>query len=144
MTPDDLLRLSKQLQTDEGCKLYAYTDTLGFLTIGYGRLIDRRKGGQISLDEAAYLLQNDVSRVTRQLEQYAWYSGQDSVRQAALANMAFNLGTEGLLHFPHFLGYMLVKDYVSAIKELTDTPWHTQVGVRADRIINLIKTGAWS
>jgi lysozyme len=143
VSPDDLLRLSKQLQSDEGCKLYAYTDSLGFLTIGYGRLIDRRKGGSITLDEAMYLLQNDVAKVTKQLEQYAWYQGQDSVRQAALSNMAFNLGTEGLLHFPHFLGYMMTKDYASAVKELTDTPWHAQVGARADRIIQLIATGVW-
>jgi lysozyme len=141
MTPDDLLRLSKQLQSDEGCKLYAYTDTNGWLTIGYGRLIDRRKGGGITLDEATYLFQNDVSKRAKELEQYAWYTAQDSVRQAALLNMYFNTD---LLHFPHFLGYMLVKDYVSAVKELTDTPWHSQVGARADRIIKLIETGSWT
>jgi len=143
MTPDDQRRLTAQLETDEGCKLYAYADSLGYLTIGYGRLIDRKKGGQISQDEALYLLQNDIGKVSRQLEQYAWYSGQDSVRQAALANMCFNLGSDGLLHFPHFLGFMLSKDYPSAVKELVDTPWHSQVGVRADRIIKLIETGAW-
>lgn len=143
MAPEDHAHLLAQLQIDEGCKLYGYTDSLGYLTIGYGRLIDRRKGGQISQDEALYLLQNDIARVEKQLTQYAWFSAQDSVRQAALANMCFNLGLEGLLHFPHFLGYMLSKDYPNAAKELVDTPWHSQVGVRADRIIKLIQTGNW-
>lgn len=144
MTPEDQLKLTAQLKTDEGCKLYAYTDSLGFLTIGYGRLIDRRKGGQISLDEALYLLQNDIARVERELAPYAWFNAQDGVRQAALCDMSFNLGINGLLHFPHFLGFMQVNDYVHAVGELRNTPWHQQVGARADRIIKMIDTGAWA
>lgn len=144
MTPEDQIRLVAQLKVDEGCKLYAYTDTQSFLTIGFGRLIDRRKGGGITMDEALYLLQNDVGKVTKQLAAYAWYNDQDSVRQAALSDMVFNLGLDGLLHFPHFLGYMLKKDYANAISELIGTPWHSQVGVRADRIINMIEKGAWT
>jgi len=144
LTPEDQTRLLGQLKSDEGCRLYAYPDSLGYTTIGYGRLIDRKKGGQISQDEALYLLQNDIARVEKQLSQYAWFNGQDSVRQAALANMAFNLGAEGLLHFPHFLGFIYAKDYANAIKEIQNSHWHTQVGARADRIIRLIETGAWT
>lgn len=144
MMPEDQARLLAQLKTDEGFRPYAYADSLGYLTIGYGRLIDKRKGGQISQDEALYLLQNDVAAKETALLAYAWFNNQDSVRQAALTDMAFNLGLEGLLHFPNFLGYMLKQDYPSAIKELTDTPWHSQVGARADRIIQLISTGAWT
>lgn len=144
MTPDDQMRLLAQLKVDEGFRGYAYPDSNGWLTIGYGRLIDRRKGGSISQDESLYLLQNDIKAKGTQLMTYAWFNNQDGVRQAALTNMCFNLGLEGLLHFPHFLGYMLIKDYPKAVKELTGTPWHTQVGVRADRIIHLIETGAWT
>ncbi len=143
MTPEDQANLLAQLRVDEGCKLYAYADTLGFLTIGYGRLIDRKKGGQISQAEAEFLLGNDINRTEQELSQYAWFSAQDSVRQAAITNMAFNLGVAGLLHFPHFLGYMQVKDYSNAIKQIANTPWHQEAGVRADRIIKLIETGAW-
>ena len=144
MTPEDQIRLVAQLKVDEGCKLYAYPDSLGWTTIGYGRLIDRRKGGGITMDEALYLLQNDVSKVTKQLAAYAWYNDQDSVRQAALSDMTFNLGLDGLLHFPHFLGYMLKKAYANAVSELIGTPWQSQVGARADRIINMIEKGAWA
>lgn len=140
MTPEDQTRLLAQLKVDEGRKLYAYPDSNGWTTIGYGRLIDRRKGGGISEDEALYLLQNDIAKRAPILDQYAWYAGQDSVRQAALFNMYFNTD---LLHFPHFLGFMLVKDYADAVNEVKDTPWHSQVGERADRIIHMISTGAW-
>lgn len=143
MTPDDQTRLVTQLKADEGFKLYAYQDTLGYATIGYGRMIDRRKGGGITLGEAEYLLANDVAKVVTELTPYAWFSGQDSVRQAALANMGFNLGTAGLLHFPKFLTHMEAKEYPQAIACVINTPWHTQVGVRAERIIKLIETGTW-
>jgi GH24 family phage-related lysozyme (muramidase) len=144
VTPDDQSRLLAQLKVDEDCKLYAYADSEGWLTLGYGRLVDWRKGGQISLAEAEYLLNNDIARTEKELAAYAWFTSQDSVRQAALTDMAFNLGTVGLLHFPHFLGYMIAKDYANAVKELKDTPWHSQVGVRADRIIVMIEKGAWA
>lgn len=143
MTPEDQAKLLAQLKVDEGCKLYAYVDSLSYLSIGFGRMIDRRKGGGINLEEASYLLNNDISKVEQQLQSYAWYSQQDSVRQAALANMCFNLGIAGLLHFPKFLMHMGAKEYPEAIACVINTPWHSQVGVRADRIINLIEKGAW-
>lgn len=143
MTPQDQDRLLQQLKTDEGCVLRPYTDSLGFMTIGYGRMIDPLKGGKISADEAAYLLANDVKAVVAELTPFAWFHEQDSVRQAALGNMAFNLGLTGLLHFPRFLGSMQIKDYPGAVSELANTPWRRQVGARADRIIQLIETGAW-
>jgi len=140
MTPEDHAHLVAQLKIDEGCRLYVYPDSLGFLTIGYGRLVDRKKGGGISQDEAEYLLANDVRKRDVFLAQYAWYTAQDSVRQAALADMCFNTD---LLHFPHFLGHMLVKDYPAAVGDIKDTPWHQEVGVRGDRIIVMISTGVW-
>lgn len=143
MNLDDHTKLLAQLKVEEGFRLYAYADSQGYATIGYGRMVDRRRGGGITLGEAEFLLNNDVYKVIRELSPYAWYEAQDSVRQAALADMAFNLGIVGLLHFPHFLGFMLTKDYPSAIAQLVNTKWHTQVGARADRIIKLIETGAW-
>lgn len=140
MSPEDHAKLVAQLKVDEGCKLSAYPDTLGFITIGYGHLIDRRKGGGIKQSIAEYILADDVKDRDIELAKYAWYNAQDSVRQAALADMWFNTN---LLHFPHFLGYMQVKDYPNAIKQIIDTPWHHEVGARGDRIITLIATGSW-
>jgi len=143
VTNDDQIRLRAQLKSDEGCVLYAYPDSLGFTTVGYGRLLDHRKGGGISESEAEYLLDNDICKVGIALAPFAWFQAQDSVRQAALVNMAFNLGVPGLLHFPHFLGFMASKDYTQAVAELVDTPWHKEVGARADRIMALISSGSW-
>jgi lysozyme len=143
VTADDQARLVAQLKVDEGFRSSAYTDSLGFWTIGYGRLVDQRKNGGITPDEGAYLLRNDIAAVTERLVDYAWYRTQDSIRQAALTNMAYNLGVDGLLHFPHFLAAMQNKDYPKAVAELENSLWRKQVGARADRIIKQIGTGTW-
>lgn len=142
MNADSQAKLTHQLKTDEGLRLYAYDDSLGFATIGYGRLIDKRGGG-ISLDEAETLLVNDIHKVIAQLLPYVWYKAQDDVRQAALCNMTFNLGITGLLHFPKFLAHMALKEYSLAVTELQNTPWQHQVGARAERIMHMILSGAF-
>lgn len=144
MTPESVLRLANQLRPEEEFRASAYQDSLGYWTIGYGRLIDQRKGGRISEIEAEYLLANDIKDKLAELEPYAWYKIQDEVRQVALADMTFNLGISGLLHFPKFLMHMGLKEYPAAVAELVGTAWHSQVGARADRIIRMIETGAWT
>ena len=54
------------IKKHEGCVLHCYEDHLGYMTIGVGRLIDKKKGGGITEDEAEYLLKNDIKRVVIQ------------------------------------------------------------------------------
>lgn len=143
MLDQDKQKLVAQLKVDEGFVGHAYQDSLGYWTIGYGRLVDANKGGKITVDEGTYLLCNDVASKETELQAYDWYTSQDSVRQAALLNMAFNLGVPGLLKFPIFLGHMQAHEYELAAQALEPTKWHKQVGVRADRVIALIRTGQW-
>ena len=97
--------LTNQLRRDEGEVLHAYQDHLGFWTIGIGRLIDKRKGGGLTKDEAAYLLGNDIARFTTALRtRLPWFGRLDEARQGVLANMAFQMGVEGLLGFRNTLG----------------------------------------
>lgn len=139
--------LLEQLMQDEGFKSYAYQDTEGFLTIGYGRLIDRRRGGGISQDEGLYLLQNDIDARRKALAVYSWFASQDLIRQEALLNMSFQCGVDGLLHFPHFLAAMDKHDYPGAVAQITGTPWakiggkDDQDGTRAQRVESMIATG---
>lgn len=136
--------LAEQLVRDEGVVLHAYPDSLGFLTIGIGRLIDKRKNGGISLDEALYLLQNDIkAKTTALLAALPWASALDEARRGALLNLAFNLGVEGLLGFKNFLSLMEKGQYAEASRELLNSKWATQVGPRANRLSRQIATGEW-
>lgn len=135
-------KLFEELRRDEGCVLSEYKDTEGYSTIGVGRLIDRRRGGGISTEEAEYLLSNDVARVERDLDaQIPWWRQLDDARQRALANMTFNLGVTGLLRFQRMLDALNVHDYEAAAAEALDSHWARQVGQRAERIAAMIRYG---
>jgi lysozyme len=138
-------QLLNHLAVDEGCVLYAYPDSLGYLTIGFGRLIDKRRGGGITRAEALYLLENDVERHWRELvHRFPWVEGLDDVRQVAMCNLAFNLGINGLAQFRNTLAAIQRADWQAAVQGLRQSLWYRQVGKsRSDRILHMIGTGEY-
>lgn len=133
-----------QLRRDEGEILTAYPDHLGFLTIGVGRLIDKRKGGGISQAESAYLLSNDIERVTSQLNtRIPWINTLDPIRKAVLVNMAFQMGVDGLLGFKNTLEMVRKGDYSNAAAGMLNSLWAKQTPERALRLSNQMKFGKW-
>lgn len=137
-------KLARQLRRDEDEIPHAYTDSEGYLTIGVGRLIDKRKGGRLRDDEIDYLLRNDVAEVVAELDRrLPWTAGLDDARRGALLNMAFNLGVSGLLGFRITLALVERGDYALASVEMLDSKWAQQVKGRADRLSEQMKTGRW-
>lgn len=141
--PNDMA-LIRELERDEGRVLHAYQDSLGFWSLGIGRLIDKRKGGGISNEEADYLKLNDIARFKRDLDRVApWWRQADLVRQRAIQNIAFNLGADGLVKkWPNTVALMKAgrwKDAAAAIR--ANKVWIGQVGARAERIAKQIETG---
>lgn len=138
----DKQKLTKELRRDEGVVPFAYEDHLGNLTIGVGRLIDKRKGGGLSDAEIDFLLSNDIDRFEKQvIDALPWYSRLDDVRQRVLVNMAFNLGIAGLLGFKNTLAMVESGNYVGAAKGMLASKWATQVGERARRLARMMETG---
>lgn len=136
-----LADVTADLHRDEGEVLHAYTDSEGFLTIGIGRLIDQRKGGGITAEESAYLLQNDIRRFMAELDQrMPWWRSQDTVRRRAILNMAFQMGVGALVGTPTF-NLIRSGDYTMAADRLEGWKWARQTPARANRIIHMIRTG---
>src|SRR3972149_4362675 len=136
--------LTKQLRRDEGEVLYAYSDSLGYLSIGVGRLIDKRRGGGIPPEESAYLLSNDIDRKQAELLRRApWVANLDPVRFGALLAMAFQLGVDGLLGFSNTLAMLKDGDYPGAAAGMLQSRWAGQTPERAQRIAKQIVTGEW-
>lgn len=133
-----------QLIRDEGRVLSAYQDHLGFWTIGVGRLIDKRRGGGISQDEADYLLDNDIRKCRSQiLARWPWVESLDAVRQAVLVNMCFQLGINGLAGFTNTLKLMRKGDYAGASAGMLASQWARQTPARAQRLAAQMKEGVW-
>ena len=136
--------LKEQLIRDEGVVRHAYEDSLGFTTIGVGRLIDARRGGGLSDSEIGYLLSNDIEEKTAQvLAALPWASKLSETRRAVLINMAFQLGIGGLLKFKRALGSIEDGQYKEASMEMLDSLWAQQTPERAKRLAKQMETGEW-
>lgn len=163
----DKIRLMAQLEIDEGLRLYPYKCSGNRWTIGVGRNFEdnpltldeliflgikgrtfdtileelTRKG--ISRGDALYLLENDVDKVYNQLKkQFSWFESKSDVVQRVLCNVCFNLGLGGLLKFKKTLEFIRLGKYEEAADEMMDSIWSKQVGARADRLSNLLRTQA--
>ena len=132
---------SKQLiQKHEGLKLKPYTDTIGILTIGYGRNLQNG----ISQTEAEYLFENDYQDALQTaLSLYPRFVSLSKVRQAVLVNMAFNLGLSRLRGFVKFFAALEARDFRRASDEMLDSKWSGQVGVRAQQLAFMMTHDKW-
>lgn len=138
----DRKKLAADLRRDEGVVAHGYYDSLGYLTIGVGRLIDKRKGGKLSPDEIDLLLNNDIERKLPDLRAaLPWTSELNEVRQRALANMAFQLGVAGLLQFHTTLRLLKEGKFNEAAVQMLKSAWATQTPERAKRMAKMIDLG---
>ena len=127
--------LKKQLIRDEGDVPYAYQDSLGYLTIGVGFLIDKRKGGRLPDAVRDFWLDYEINKITAELEKrLPFFSSLSQARKDTLINMAFNLGVNGLLNFKKTIELMAGGKHAEASREMLDSRWARQVGQRADRL----------
>jgi len=130
----------EQLRRDEGVRSSPYVDTVGKITIGVGyNLTDRGMSDEWIESQ----LQADVSDVTNQLRSLTFWINIDEVRQGVFINMAFNLGFDGLMKFTRMLGAIQQKDWNSAATAMLDSKWAEQVGGRANRLAEQMRTGEW-
>lgn len=133
-----------QIKRHEGLVLNAYQDHLGYWTIGYGRLIDKRKGGGISEKEAEMLLENDVSAVVSSLSrQITFWNRLNDPRKAVLMNMAFQMGVGGLMKFKRTLAMIEAGEYAQAADNMLTSLWAKQTPRRAKEMANQMRTGKW-
>jgi lysozyme len=136
--------LKSQLLREEGAESCAYQDSLGYWTIGVGRLIDSRKGGGLSNDEIDFLLENDIKAKTREvLLALPWMPRLSEPRQAVLIGMAFQMGIGGLLKFKRALGSIEDGQYKEASMEMLDSLWAQQTPERAKRLSKQMESDEW-
>lgn len=154
----DRVAMIAELRRDEGERLKAYRDTVGKWTIGIGRNLDdvgteplarsvadvKAKG--INAAEADLMLMHDLDRVDRDLDRkLSWWRTLDPVRQRIMVNMCFNMGigdgVKGLTGFKNTLRMIEEKRFEAAAANMLASKWSRQVGQRANRLSNMMKTG---
>lgn len=147
-----LANLEAELVVEEGNRFLIYDDATGKPIVKGTTVVGNVSAGiglnlmiPFAAEELQFMEDFRVERGLKLLAAYAWFTCQDPVRQVALADLAYNLGVAGLLHWPDFLACMGRRDYPGALAQVvSDAKWVAEVGpTRSTRIENMISTGQW-
>lgn len=137
--------LLDQIKRDEGRSAVVYKDSRGLWTIGDGILVDYTvKGAGLRPEEMDFITANRVGIAAQQTANIvgptAW--GQlNQPRRRACINMCYNLGAAHFDDFHKALAAITIGDFARAASELKDSLWFKQVGARAERICQIIRSG---
>lgn len=127
------------IKIHEGLRLKPYTDTIGKLTIGYGRNLD---DVGISKSEAIAMLKTDVKIAYEGVRLVIYdFDSLSEMRQAVLIDMSFNLGLTKFKKFKKMIEAIEDKDYPRASFEMKNSLWAVQVGERANYLARKFKEG---
>ena len=134
--------LLRQLEEHEGFVPHAYEDSLGYLSIGLGTMIDSRKGGGITREQAGWLAMDDLAEVAAGLDAaIPWWVKLNEVRQHVLMDMGYQLGVSGLLRFRRTLAAVRDGDWDAAWRGMLASRWAQQTPRRARRLAAMMRTG---
>jgi len=139
------MNVEEMLLREEDFVPHAYQDHLGYWTIGIGRLIDKRRDGGISREEALLLLRNDVKRIRQSFDEgIPWWTDLNRARQAVLIGMAYQMGVPGLMAFRNTLAALHNEDYAAAARGMRASKWARQTPGRAERMAKQMETGRFA
>lgn len=135
------------IEEQEGLRLFAYKDTRGLWTIGYGhRLADQTRdytGFVWTAEQAEFSLTQDMTTAREIAAIFPHFGELNDVRQAVLISMAFQMGT-GPIHWPVFMAALTASDFNAAADAGLDSEWaKIQTPVRANLEMSMLRTGQW-
>ncbi|CAI8694325.1 lysozyme [Burkholderia sp. IT-111MI5] len=135
----DPIKLKAELTLDEGRRARIYVDTVGKVSGGIGRNLTDKGFRDNEID---LMYQNDVAETEAWLDRnLPWWRSLDPVRQRVVMNMVFNMQGK-LLTFVNTLAAMKRGDYAAAASGMLASKWAGQVGDRAKRLADMMRSGA--
>ena len=144
MTPTDPLLL-QELRRDEGVRYVPYLDSVGIKTVGVGHNLEAHPLDltyPLTDEQVDQILADDLVRVFSGLDRkVGWWRNLSCARQRVLANMAFNLGVDGLLEFKRMILAVDRGHYDQAAREMLNSKWARQVFNRAIRLAEMMAKG---
>lgn len=144
----DRERLEAQVKLHEGTgpkkgdRFMPYRDSKGILSIGWGRNL---QANGVRESEAQIMFTNDLDDAIRQcFAVLPWYRDLDTVRQAVIAELMFNMGWGTFSQFENTLRAVEERNFVRAAMGLKQSLWYQQVGKRRGETLRTqLETGIW-
>jgi len=130
--------LLDSLKKHEGLRLTPYKDSMGILTCGYGRNLER----PITAERAEQWLREDVEEAIAEMKRaFPSYTLHNDARQNVLLEMLFNMGAPRLAGFKKMWAALAKTDYETAAQEMLLSGWAVQVGKRAVTLSERMRNG---
>lgn len=136
------MTLEQFIEIDEGFVPHAYQDSEGYWTIGIGTLIDEKKGGGITREEAQWLLRRRVEKLKEEIRTH-----QPKVRiltearEYVIYSMCYQMGVQGVLNFRKMWTAIKSDNYEEAANQMLDSLWAKQTPHRARKYAEIMRTG---
>ena len=135
----DYEALRRELTRDEKRCKRPYRCTAGKLTVGVGWNLEDQDLPEKVID---LLLDISIERAERDaLSLFPNLYTLSDARQRALTNMALNLGATRLGGFRQLRAAVAEEDFAGAAREMLDSKWSSQVGLRAQRLARMMEDG---
>lgn len=137
--------LKTQLIAEEGRRHESYRDTLGVWTIGIGHVDPSIREGVIWNDAMidAVFARDVTEKAAEVTKALPWFAQLNEPRQAVLLQMAFQMGTHGLLQFTQTLGAVRDARWHDAAGGMLASTWAKQTPGRVGRLAHQMATGEW-
>lgn len=134
------MTVADDIRAEEGWRPFVYADTRGFSTIGYGFLIDSRRGEGLPKEVGEFWLTYHLARLRGELVgRWPAFLRQPADVQRAVLNMAYQMGCDGVLGFKDMVAALERGDRAAAAAAAIDSKWHQQTPARAERVAALIR-----
>ena len=130
----------KWAEAARGPELFPYRDTVGKLTIGYGRNLDD-KG--ITRAEAEFMLDKDMADAIADASSLPYWDSLSPVRRIVISDMVYNLGLTKFRKFVNLNKALTIQDYILAGHEMKDSKWYRQTERRAKVLVQAMTSGLW-
>lgn len=135
--------VKKILAFEEGFRSRPYICSAGYITIGYGTKLHKRKGMNpnnfpLTINEAAAteMLNDDLTETINALQrskQGAVFNNLSQTRKNLIISMAYQLGVTGVLKFKKTWKFLAAEMYSEAATEMLDSKWFLDTPERAKR-----------
>ena len=142
-------KLKEQIKRHEGEVLEVYADSLGYLTLGVGHLIQpndpehgQPAGTPVSQEVVDRYYEIDFEKhleETKHVIGHDVFEGLPGEIQEVLVNMCFNLGGTRLGKFKNMLNAVEDHDWERMAVEMEDSRWFRQVGRRSVELQEIVR-----
>jgi lysozyme len=126
---------------EEGRIAHVYRDSRGFWSIGVGCLVDGSKGGGLCDEAIDVQLEHDLKTARERATALNGFDRCNDVRQAVIVSMCFQLGS--LAAWTQFRNALSAGDYSAAADHGLDSLWAKQTPARAQRQMQMLRSGEW-